>query len=403
MVEKHIRTLLHEHDCVIIPEFGGLITRYAPARIHPVKHTFSPPSKRIAFNEKLRMNDGVLISTIAYEHKISQEQAQQQVSDFVLSLRKSLNEQNRYELQGIGNFKLNAERKIVFEYSEQENFLSDSFGLPELVARPIQVADVLELRTRKKVQEQLSETPKSGNRRFQRFMRKYSGAAASVLIGGLTMSAVYLFSLQADYDLSSLNPISINEHLRGISDNSPKTGALPELTESEKAAMYAAILPAANSADETAFEYESTAEAKLQLTEKEEVETKFESNDLNKTTLASDAEPHVEPVVVKADAKAALAETKPEKKAAKPVKADAIKKKAGRYYIIANAFSNLENAEKRMNEILEDGYNAKIIMPQSGNKLHRVSIADFSTEEEAQEQARELRKKYGQSIWVLNF
>ncbi|MCC3160852.1 hypothetical protein LJ737_26680, partial [Hymenobacter sp. 15J16-1T3B] len=31
----HIQHLLRDHDCVIIPDFGGLIADYEPARLHP--------------------------------------------------------------------------------------------------------------------------------------------------------------------------------------------------------------------------------------------------------------------------------------------------------------------------------------------------------------------------------
>ncbi|UOQ77221.1 hypothetical protein MUN84_00290 [Hymenobacter sp. 5516J-16] len=41
MLSDHIRTLLRDHDCVIIPDFGGLIADYAPAQIHPVRHTLA--------------------------------------------------------------------------------------------------------------------------------------------------------------------------------------------------------------------------------------------------------------------------------------------------------------------------------------------------------------------------
>ena len=42
-IEEHISELLFEHDCVIVPDFGGFVCNYAPARIDPVKHLFEPP------------------------------------------------------------------------------------------------------------------------------------------------------------------------------------------------------------------------------------------------------------------------------------------------------------------------------------------------------------------------
>ncbi|MDQ3292611.1 MAG: SPOR domain-containing protein, partial [Bacteroidota bacterium] len=114
MVLEHIQKLLFDHDCVIMPDFGGLITHYEPAKIHPIRHTFLPPAKRIAFNEKLKLNDGLLISTLAYDYKLSAEEAQMQVMEFVHNLQRELNRNRRLDLKGIGIFRLNEESKIIF-------------------------------------------------------------------------------------------------------------------------------------------------------------------------------------------------------------------------------------------------------------------------------------------------
>ena len=49
-VEKHIGELLYDHNCVIVPDLGGFVANYAPAKIHPTQHTFTPPTKNIVFN-----------------------------------------------------------------------------------------------------------------------------------------------------------------------------------------------------------------------------------------------------------------------------------------------------------------------------------------------------------------
>ena len=64
-LSDHIRTLLRDHDCVIIPDFGGLIAEYAPAHIHPVRHTLAPPAKHVAFNQSLTRNDGLLVDALS--------------------------------------------------------------------------------------------------------------------------------------------------------------------------------------------------------------------------------------------------------------------------------------------------------------------------------------------------
>src|SRR5271169_882564 len=68
-VDRHIRDLLYDHDCVIVPEMGGFIASYAHARVNTAQQTIEPPSKKIAFNIFLTHNDGLLAEHIArYEH-----------------------------------------------------------------------------------------------------------------------------------------------------------------------------------------------------------------------------------------------------------------------------------------------------------------------------------------------
>ncbi|QMU28421.1 HU domain-containing protein [Adhaeribacter radiodurans] len=203
MVLEHIQKLLFDHDCVIMPDFGGLITHYEPAKIHPIRHTFLPPAKRVAFNEKLKLNDGLLISTLAYNYKLSAEEAQLQVMHFVHELQRELNQNRRFDLQGIGIFRLNEESKVIFEYVENENYLSDSFGLPELISKPIIASEPVILRTLLKDQ---SVKSKKG---FRNKVRQYYRAAAALMIGGVVVTGLYLLSLQTDYNISAINPITL--------------------------------------------------------------------------------------------------------------------------------------------------------------------------------------------------
>ena len=83
VVENYIKDLLFRVDCVVIPEFGGFIMQYESSYIHPVKNIFQPPKKKIAFNESLKSNDGLLIHEIQVGEAISKEEANGLVADFV--------------------------------------------------------------------------------------------------------------------------------------------------------------------------------------------------------------------------------------------------------------------------------------------------------------------------------
>ena len=383
MVEKHIKSLLYDHDCVIIPEFGGLITRYVSARINPVKHTLAPPSKKIAFNEKLVLNDGLLISTIAYQSNVSKEEAQRMVSAFVHQARTKLHAENRYELEDIGVFRYNAERRLVFDYVESDNLLEASFGLPELVARPIRVEEPAVLRTLIKERQQ----PEEVNQKlpFRKRLKRAYNIAAGLAMGGLTVSALYFLSLQTDYNLSSLNPLSFsNGQFMSVNPASAADRYASDfvpLTEEERLATYEPIMPAfapVAVADEYAVEG-----AAGHAFEGEGIALAGEAEGFTSEEVTEESAP-VEEVV----------ETK------EPVLT--INGKTGRFYIITGGYSRLESAEASREAIRKQGQEAKVLLPLAGSKLYRVSAADFDTKEEALAQLNSYRKLFGETTWVLN-
>jgi hypothetical protein len=137
-VEIAIGKLLFDHDCVVIPGFGGLLANYVGAEIHPITNALKPPRKKIAFNEGLQLNDGLLQNYLVLEGEVSHKDALKEISEYVHLLNDEIKNNGVYLLEGTGSFLRNEENKIQFEASEEVNFLDDSFGLPELYYKPIQ-------------------------------------------------------------------------------------------------------------------------------------------------------------------------------------------------------------------------------------------------------------------------
>ncbi|QNP51756.1 hypothetical protein H9L05_17625 [Hymenobacter qilianensis] len=189
-ISNHILSLLRDHDCVIIPGFGGLIADYAPARIHPVRHTLTPPTKTVAFNGALTRNDGLLVDALSHALHVPASEARQMVRNAVANLQAELESAQRTELPGIGVFRRAAGRGLEFEYTGTQNLLSASYGLPELVSRPVRATDALLARERQPTAPQLTVAGRS-----RRAARVFNVAAATVLTG-LMLSAGYLFALR---------------------------------------------------------------------------------------------------------------------------------------------------------------------------------------------------------------
>src|ERR1700722_6754313 len=101
-IAEHISELLFEHDCVIVPDFGGFVCNYAPANIDPVKHLFEPPGKRILFNKGLTRNDGLLAHHISGKMKLPYSEALDTISKEVTRYKQDLAKDKRLTLDNIG-------------------------------------------------------------------------------------------------------------------------------------------------------------------------------------------------------------------------------------------------------------------------------------------------------------
>ena len=138
MIVKAVHTLLYKYNCVIVPGFGGVITNYRSAEIHPVKHTFAPPKKQLAFNENLVESDGLLANHIALTNNVSIEEAEKEIVKYVKSIKNTIEVEGNIIIDQIGMFSYNSEKRVQFKPLITENYLEDSFGLPELYFKPIE-------------------------------------------------------------------------------------------------------------------------------------------------------------------------------------------------------------------------------------------------------------------------
>ena len=213
-VQGYIKELLYNNDCVIIPELGGFVTSYQSSQIHPIKHHFAPPSKRIAFNQKLVLNDGLLISYIANAGKTSIQNATEQVDKFVSEVQAKIKAKEKVILDGIGVLFKNEEGRLQFKAEKEDNFLEDSFGLPDFFSNPI-IRDNKNTRLRNKFKDRKAMS-KEEVKKEEKEVKKKGGATVWVLtaiVVLLCISATYLFVVDKGENnmLSSLFPFGKKE------------------------------------------------------------------------------------------------------------------------------------------------------------------------------------------------
>ena len=128
-INQYIKELLLLNDCVIIPEFGGFVANYKPAFVE--NNRFLPPTKEIAFNNKLISNDGLLINYIADNQGVSYFSAKQKLENFVEETLLNLERNRNVYFEGVGYLHYDSRENLQFEPQLKQNLLVESYGLQD--------------------------------------------------------------------------------------------------------------------------------------------------------------------------------------------------------------------------------------------------------------------------------
>lgn len=349
-VDKHISELLFEHDCVIVPDFGGFVANYAPAKIHPVKHTFTPPSKNISFNKNLKSNDGLLANHISTAEKTTYPEALKHINHFTSDTQSRLKKGEKVTVDEIGSLYLDSERNIQFEPGTT-NYLLDAFGLPQFQSPAIK-RDTITKRIEKEFIDRGPVTAEKKKINVKRYVAL--AIAAPVVILGAVWLSLNINTIK-NINYSSLNPFAVSEAVRNAGN--------------------------------------AAAEAK-------------------KTVSPSTVKPAETIVVAKDTAQRVLSTSQPvtaslvENKAVGIVKADSTKvavtnvaaNKELKFHLITGCFQVPENADRFVGILQSQNLTASIIGKRNG--LLVVSSGDFASREEALAQLVQLKKSQPEA-WLL--
>jgi cell division septation protein DedD len=346
-LEAFIAELLFEYDCVIVPNFGGLVATYRPARLNKSAHRIMPPSKHVGFNRNLLHNDGLLTHHVATKLGIAYADAQQRITDLVLAYQRQLASSGRIHWEKIGVFFHDTSGVLQFIPEEQENFLLEAYGWKPLQLSP--VAQVTQTH-----EEEKEETPVI-RLEPKRALSAWKVAAVAIPIA-LAGALLTISQMRNDhhFEMASLNPFD-NKEL--ISDYS-----IPEPSK-----------------------VESTTEATPHL-------EKVVAENPDKTTVPYN---FVEDKVDNAGIEVQLSAEK--KEAAKPNVA-AKSTNTGDWQIIGGAFMFEDNAEKFVDQLRGKGYSASKAGTQRG--LFLVTYGNYATEAEANAALGKIRTSENAQAWM---
>lgn len=137
-LDDYIASLLEDHDCVIVPDFGGFVANYAPAKINPVNNRFDPPYRKITFNQFLVHNDGLLAAYVAQKEQEQYEDAIEAVKNFVVLIKKELRDDHKTQIEDVGILYRQSDGSLRFEQLKNEAHYKSSFGLESFFSNQIE-------------------------------------------------------------------------------------------------------------------------------------------------------------------------------------------------------------------------------------------------------------------------
>lgn len=420
-IAGYIADLIYEYECVVIPGLGGFLTRDHAASVHPLKHYFKPPHREIVFNPLLRTNDGLLLNYIARSEKLSYQDAKGRLDRFVLKCISVMEEGKRISFRNIGSIYYNKEHQIVFEPDETQNYLSESFGLSGFVSPPIKreefqqkVEKVFSKPSPKRnepVLQPAAELAPATNEKKHRHIasRRPSNLKRQLLIIGIAASVMFAawaymnkHTVQYYYHnysgYASLVPLfyaSPNEFMIKHMDKIPLEKLIIEQnlpnngwTPNRLRAGSNDLLPA------TPYQapLEEPAEEKIVL---EPLELPAEESEINLNNLENteSVTPEEEDVFdnVNTDESIISPVVKVE-----PVKSVTTKK----FYIIAGAFREKQNAEKLISQLKSRNFDADYAGQTSGG-LWRVCFESLENEQQALQKLQAIKQKENENAWLL--
>jgi len=202
--------LLYDHECVIIPQFGGFVVNAQDYQFNAKENKIYPKRKCVAFNEKLKTDDRFLTTEWAINKSLSHKEASNEIAAISKDLKSLIVSQGSLTFGELGTFTLNSENRLSFTPNPDFNADLSVFGLfpvslgythqPKVIKPALEVIPIA---------EDLPATVSEDYEPVKLSKSIYVYALIAFILGGL--GAFFLTEPASNQSQSSLNPIKIEK------------------------------------------------------------------------------------------------------------------------------------------------------------------------------------------------
>ena len=378
---RHIEILLLENDCVIIPDFGGFIAHYQPARYVKEENLYLPPVRTIGFNPQLTINDGLLAQSYMQAHHTDFPDATRMIEEEAAGLKEQLYKNGCAEIQGIGVLHYNIHGTYEFHPNEDGALSPVLYGLGSFsISRLEHPASTVSATTKELLPQQ--ETKK----RTVRFKRQWIGnaVAAAVAVALFFFLSVPVENTYVDKgNYASLGTDGLFDAIR--SQSLATTLVTPQQPGKRVKNNQNTLKPVAVKVEKVG-KVEQAQKTTVQETVREDAVV-TNSNATGQPVTKPAAKPVTKPAVVSKPA--------PEKKET----ATPSSSKKRNYYIIISSLATAGDAQQILNGYKQKGYKDVTII--EGNGRYRLSLCDFDDKAAAYKKLNELRQDEAfKNAWI---
>ena len=117
------------HDCVVVPHFGGFVAQTSPARYVESEALFFPPVRLVRFNPDLTIGDDLLLRHLCRFYSYGESEGKRAIQTMVHQLRGQLLAEGQVDFGSLGIFSQDDDGDIQFSACQAGATTPSLYGL----------------------------------------------------------------------------------------------------------------------------------------------------------------------------------------------------------------------------------------------------------------------------------
>ncbi len=345
IIGDYIRKLLDERKRVVLPGFGNLQVKETTGKVYPSRSRMDPPGMFVRFDPSFSKDDGLLASAFCEGEELQLEEAGQRVLELIDAIKFALDKGDYYALPGTGTFSRDVDGKIHFLVDSDWVLEPDQYGLESI--------ELLEL----------EDEP----------IKEEKAPVLDVSVEKATVSEPRQPIARVTHQPSAHRPVE-KRNRRAYRWRIIWIVAAALIV----ILVVLIIVPTDKIGNGNRIPGDRGKQPPREVLQQGEIQ------------------PEAQPEVVEQEAiEENQTETTPAVIEPEPAK------EAHQYYIIAGSFKHLKYASDLHDKLKARGFQAEVLV--TGNRMYRVSVASYATEQEAEQALIGIKTKTGlESSWLLN-